>query len=510
MTTTTTPAPSTDPSAELSPAELQALLDAQRAAQAEDPIPDAATRRDRIDRFVATVLEHSSELAKALDADFGGRPETTSLELDLLGGMNDIGFVREHLDSWMQTTELAPALEGAISTYVQTRPKGVVGVIAPWNFPVVLAVVPAVEALAAGNRVMIKISDMTPATGAVFARAVATRMSPDEVVVVNGGLETASAFSNLRLDHIFFTGSPKVGRLVGEAAARNLVPVTLELGGKNPAVVAPGADVAEAAARLAPARLVNSGQVCLCPDYVFIPESGKEAFVDAYVASAQAHFPTFVDNPDVVSIVNDGNYRRVVGLIADAKAKGAREVVIVPEEERDRLGEAAATRRVPPTLLLDTPADADIHQEEIFGPVLVVHTYDDVAEAIAHIGAGEHPLASYWYGDDDADFQSFLRNTTSGSVSRNDFALAYMNHEASFGGVGMSGSGGYHGKAGFDTFSHQRPIAHTNLEFAMAPGFVPPLTAERVEGAAAAAAGAAATFGALADGAGGGSDALVG
>lgn len=474
----------TDQIVEVAPEELQRLLDAQRAAQAADPIPDAATRRDRIDRFVAAVLEHSSELAEALDADFGGRPSTTSLELDILGGMGTIAYAREHLEEWMAPTEAPAGLGGAFPTFVQNRPKGVVGVIGPWNFPVVLVFVPTVEALAAGNRVMIKFSDMTPRTGAVFARAVASRMSPEEVVVVNGGLPTATAFSELRLDHIFFTGSPKVGRLVGAAAGRNLVPVTLELGGKNPAIVAPDADIADAATRIAAARLVNNGQVCLCPDYVFVPESKKRDFVEAYRQAVLAHFPTFIDNPDVVSIVNDANFSRVSGLVEDAKARGAQEIVIVPDAERNRVPDAVL-RRFPPTLLLDTPADAAIHSEEIFGPVLVLHTYTDVDEAIAYAAAGEHPLSSYWYGADTDDFQRFVRNTTSGAVSRNDFGLAYINDAVPFGGVGMSGSGAYHGKAGFDTFSHQRPIAQSDLPTPFAAAFTPPLTPERVQTAAA-------------------------
>ncbi|MCW0200106.1 aldehyde dehydrogenase family protein [Sphingopyxis sp.] len=483
----------TDTAAEVAPAELQRLLGAQRAAQAKDPVPDAATRRDRIDRFVATVLEHATELAAALDADFGSRPQTTSLELDILGGMEAINFARENLEAWMAPTEVPAAMGGAIPTVIQNRPKGVVGVIGPWNFPVVLVFVPTVEALAAGNRVMIKFSDMAPHTGAVFARAVASRMRPEEVVVVNGGLSTATAFSDLRFDHIFFTGSPKVGRLIAVAAGRNLVPVTLELGGKNPAIVAPDADVAEAAARIAAARLVNNGQVCLCPDYVFVPEAGKEAFVAAYQGAVLAHFPTFVDNPDVVSIINDANYARVAGLIDDAKAKGATEVVIVPEAEKDRLSDAKQGRRLPPTLLLDVPMEAEINAEEIFGPVLVVHSYADVDEAIAYAAAGEHPLSSYWYGGDTDAFRRFVQNTTSGAVSRNDFALAYINHAAPFGGVGMSGSGAYHGKAGFDTFSHQRPIAQSDLPVALAPAFVPPLSAERINGVTAATAAAAAS-----------------
>ena len=204
--------------------------------------------------------------------------------------------------------------------------------------------------------------------------------------------------------------------------------------------------------------MINNGQVCLCPDYAYVPESAKDAFVAAYREAVLTRFPTFVDNPDVVSMVNDANFARVTGLIDEAKAKGAEEVIIVPDDEVDRLGDSS-TRRIPPTLLTDVPADAAINSEEIFGPVLVLHTYSDVDEAIDHAAAGEHPLSSYWYGSDSADFQRFLLRTTSGGVSRNDTALAYLNHAAPFGGVGMSGSGSYHGKAGFDSFSHQRTVA---------------------------------------------------
>lgn len=478
-------------STEVSREQLQQLLDAQRAAHANDPIPDAETRRNRIDRLVAAVLEHATELADALTADFGSRPATTSLELDILSGLADIAVVREQIDAWMAPKPLPAGVEGAVPAVIQTRPKGVVGVIGPWNFPVLLVFVPAAEALAAGNRVMIKFSDMTPRTGEVFARAVASRMSPDEVTVINGGAQTAADFADLQFDHLFFTGSPKVGRLVGAAAGKNLVPVTLELGGKNPAIVAPDADVADAAARIAAGRLINNGQVCLCPDYAFVPESGKDAFVEAYRQAALAHFPTFVDNPDVVSVVNDANYARVTGLIDDAKAKGATEIVIVPDGERAQLPDSAG-RRIPPTLLVDTAPDADVNSEEIFGPVLVVHTYADVNDAIEYAAAGEHPLSSYWYGGDTPDFQRFLVRTTSGAVSRNDTALAYLNHAAPFGGVGMSGSGAYHGKAGFDTFSHQRPVAQSDLPIVVAGTLIPPLAPERVEGVAAAAAAAAA------------------
>ncbi|WP_297004544.1 aldehyde dehydrogenase family protein [uncultured Corynebacterium sp.] len=485
---------------EIPKAELQRLLDAQRRAQAADPVPDADTRRNRVDRLVAAVLEHATELAEAMDADFGGRPATTSLELDILSGLASIAVTREQIEEQMRPTELPAGLDGALPAFIQHRPKGVVGVIGPWNFPVLLVVVPAAEAFAAGNRVMVKFSDFTPRTGEVFARAVASRFSPEEMVVVTGGSRTAADFGDLRFDHLFFTGSPKVGRLVAAAAGANLVPVTLELGGKNPAVVAPDADVADAARRIAAGRMINNGQVCLCPDYAFVPADRRDEFIDAYTAAVADHFPTFVDNPDVVSIVNDRNMERVTGLIDDAVARGATACVIVPDSERDRLADAAGRRRLAPTLLTGVPGDALINGEEIFGPVLVLHTYDDVDEAIARVNANEHPLQSYWYGGDTADFRRFLTVTTSGGVSRNDTALAYLNDAAPFGGIGMSGSGAYHGQAGFDTFSHRRTVVQSDLPDIVAASLVAPLPPARVTAVAEAVAGAAAHATAAVDG----------
>lgn len=458
--------------------QLQVLLEAQRRAQAADPYPDAETRRHRIDRLMAGVLEHAEELAEALNTDFGNRPVATSFELEILSTLDGTNDTRDKLEEWMKPTRLEPVLGGAVSAMIEYQPKGVVGVVGPWNFPIQLVLVPAIEALAAGNRVMIKFSDITPATGEVFARAIASRMSPEEVVVVTGGVDTASAFTSLRFDHIMFTGSPKVGRLVGAAAAQSLVPVTLELGGKNPVIVGPEADIVVAAKRIAEGRMLNNGQVCMCPDYAFVPESAADAFVDAFRESILEHFPTLVGNPDIVTMVNDANYARVVGLIEDAKARGAEEIVIVPDEERAQLPDAA-TRRIPPTLLRNTATDARINDEEIFGPVLVLHTYSDVDEAIEYVAAHESPLVAYWYGDDTESFQRFLTHTKSGGVARNDTALHYFNYHAPFGGVGMSGSGAYHGRTGFETFSHARTVASTTTDSSVMDAFIAPLSQHR-------------------------------
>ncbi|MDP9792969.1 coniferyl-aldehyde dehydrogenase [Catenuloplanes nepalensis] len=466
---------------DVSPERMREVLDAQRAAFLRDGPPSAAVRRDRIDRLSLAVLEHADELAEALMADFGNRPPATSLGSDILGALPDVAHVRDRLEEWMQPRIIEGTAERGTPTFVQYRPKGVVGVIGPWNFPVSLVVTPAIEALAAGNRVMIKFSEVPARTAEVFARAVATRLDPDEVTVVRGGPQTSAAFSGMPFDHLFFTGSPAVGRLVGAAAGRNLVPVTLELGGKNPVVVGPDADVAVAASRVAAARMMNGGQLCLCPDWVFVPRHGLDAFVAAYQTHMARYFPTILGNPDYVTSVNDANFTRVTGLIEDAREKGATVVTIAPENERPALPDPV-TRRIPPTLLLGVTPDMRVADEEIFGPVISVHPYDTVSETIDAINARPSPLAAYWYGSDSPEFRNFIERTTSGGVTRNDMALHFGIEGTPFGGVGQSGIGAYHGRAGFDALSHQRTITGSELPFGVAPRSMPPYAAGHLDG----------------------------
>jgi coniferyl-aldehyde dehydrogenase len=425
------------------------------------------------------VLEHADALAEALSSDFGNRPEYVSLTSDILGSLADVHLVRDQLAEWMQDVEIPAAAAKGMPTFVQQRPKGVVGVIGPWNFPVSLVFQPAIEALAAGNRVMIKFSEIAPRTAEIFAAAVAEYFPADEVVVLRGGPVTAAAFSSLEFDHLFFTGSPAVGRHVAVAAAANLVPVTLELGGKNPVVVGPGADLPVVAERVAAARMINGGQVCLCPDYVFVPAGQVDDFVAAFRASVGGVFPTYRDNPDVVSVVNDANFARVTGLIEDARAKGATVIPIAPDDEVAALPDAA-TRRIAPTILLGVSEDMSIAADEVFGPVITIYPYDGVDEVISYVSTHPAPLAAYWYGDDGDEFREFIQRTTSGGLTRNDMALHYGIEEAPFGGVGQSGNGAYHGRVGFDTFSHRRTITASQLPFGVAPRSMPPYPAERV------------------------------
>ncbi|MGC0367969.1 aldehyde dehydrogenase family protein [Microbacterium sp. SLBN-111] len=452
-----------DPSGE----RLADVLARQRAAHRRDGIPDLETRLSRIDRLALAILEHVDEIVEALDADFGNRPALASLRSDIIGGVSEAEYLRAHLEEWMRPSASQAGPEMGIPVTLEPRPVGVVGVIGPWNFPVGLVIQPALEALAAGNRVMIKFSDIPERTGAVVARAVASRLDPDEVTVVLGGRETAVAFSELPFDHLFFTGSPAVGRVVAAAAGRNLVPVTLELGGKNPVLVSAEADIAEAAARVAAARMNNGGQLCLCPDDVYVPRAQADTFVEAYSAAIRAALPEYATNPDAITIINDANFARVTRLLDDARARGAR-VDAVPTGAGDDTLPDATTRRIAPTIVRDATDDMLISREEIFGPVIVVRPYDDVAEVIARIADGPHPLVAYYYGPEGTEFRRYVDETASGGVTRNDLALHLMVPDVPFGGIGTSGTGAYHGKAGFDTFSQVRPVASPLLPFSIA------------------------------------------
>jgi coniferyl-aldehyde dehydrogenase len=343
----------------------------------------------------------------------------------------------------------------------------------PWNFPLNLVVLPASAAFAAGNRVMIKMSEITPRTADLLKTTAPKYFDPTELDVVTGGPDVAAAFSTLTFDHLFFTGSPSVGALVQEAAARNLVPVTLELGGKNPVVVSPDADIDRSAARIAQARMINGGQVCICPDYVFVPDDRVEAFVDVARETLRGMFPSIVANDDYCSSVNHANFDRVVGLIDDARANGATVETVAPAGESlpDR-----ATRKIAPTIVRDVDEHMKIANEEVFGPVLAIRPYSQLADAIDYINARPAPLVAYWYGPDNDSFHNFVRHTRSGGVARNDSGAQMIPSAAPFGGVGHSGMGAYHGKAGFDAFSHYRTVVGSDLPFSITGRAAPPFS----------------------------------
>jgi coniferyl-aldehyde dehydrogenase len=453
---------------------LRAIVDHQRAAFLAEGPSTATVRRNRIDRLLALVLDNADDFIDAMQADFGSRPKTGSLFTEVLGMVSVIEHTRSHVPQWMRTTKLMRAARVlGLKAEVQPSPLGVVGIIGPWNYPLQLVVLPASAAFAAGNRVMIKMSEITPHTAELMKGTARKYFDAAELDVVTGDADVSAAFSSLPFDHLFFTGSPSVGALVGQAAARNLVPVTLELGGKNPVVVSPDADIKRAATRIAAARMINGGQVCVCPDYVFVPGDRIGAFVDIARDTLRGMFPSIVPNDDYCSSVNEANFDRVVGLIQDAKAKGATIETIAPSGESlpNR-----ATHKIAPTIVRDVDETMRIANEEVFGPVLVVRPYSELNDVIDYISQRPSPLVAYWYGPDNDDFRRFVRHTRSGGVARNGFGAQMIPSAAPFGGVGRSGMGASHGKAGFDTFSHYRTVVGTDLPFSVTGRAAPPFS----------------------------------
>ncbi|MGW6697645.1 coniferyl aldehyde dehydrogenase [Nocardia sp. NPDC055049] len=454
------------------PDELVAILERQRQSFLREGPASAAVRRDRIDRLLAMVLDNIDDFVEAMSRDFGTRSRTGMLFAEIMGMLTAFEHTRSQTERWMRPirpNRLA-RLYG-IRTEIHPSPLGVVGIVGPWNFPLQLVVVPAASAFAAGNRVMIKMSEITAHT-AELTRSLAGRyFHQDELAVVTGGPDIGAAFTRLPLDHLFFTGSTGVGRLVQRAAAENLVPVTLELGGKNPIVVGPDADIDRAANRIARARMVNGGQVCVCPDYVFVPASRIERFVDSLRTELRAMFPSILDNDDYTASVDTANYDRVLALVDDARARGARVESLAPAGEE--LPDPVA-RKIAPTLIRDVDDDMRIATEEIFGPVLSIRPYTDLDDVIDYVNARPSPLVAYWFGPDRKDFRNFVDGTRSGGIARNEFAIHMFSENAPFGGVGHSGMGAYHGKTGFDTFSHLRTVAGTDLPFAITGRAAPP------------------------------------
>jgi coniferyl-aldehyde dehydrogenase len=366
-----------------------------------------------------------------------------------------VRHARRNLREWMRTRRVpTPLYLRPGRSRIVRQPVGVVGVISPWNYPVQLALLPAAAALAAGNRVLVKPSEATPLTAALLAREIGRRFASDELAVVTGGPEIGEAFSRLPFDHLFFTGSTAVGRKIALAAAENLTPVTLELGGKSPAIVHGDADVRTVAPRLVTGKLLNAGQTCIAPDYVLAPERRVDELVGAIRDSVAALYPTLGANPDYTSIASDRHYARLGALVADAEAKGARAVRLNPRDEL--LPERE--RKLAPTLLIGARDGMLAMREEIFGPVLPIEAYASVDDAIERINARPRPLALYAFGGDARFRERILRETFAGGVTLEDTLWHFSNDELPFGGIGASGIGAYHGERGFRTFSHEKPV----------------------------------------------------
>ena len=432
-------------------AELRPTLDRLRAAWQAGK-PDAGQRRDDLRRLRDALKRRLDEMAAAISADFGHRAKAESLIADGMTVLNEIDHLRRHLRGWMK-----PGRAGVGWRFLPARaeirvePVGVVGVIAPWNYPVNLALVPLATAIAAGNHVYLKPSEHTPRTSAFLRELLAEVFPGDRVAVAEGGAEVGAAFAALPFDHLVFTGSTAVGRKVMAAAAPNLTPLTLELGGKSPAIVCGDYPVEQAAARLATGKWFNGGQTCIAPDYVLVPADRRDGLVDALRAEVQARYGTNFENAnDYTRVINDGQYARLQGYVDDARARGL-EVI--------RLGAADPAQRLfPPTLILEPGDDAKVMQDEIFGPIFPIRSVPSLDAAIAYVNAHDRPLALYPFSHDRADIEKILRATLAGGVSVNDALFHFAVSALPFGGIGPSGMGAYHGRAGFDAMSKQLPI----------------------------------------------------
>ncbi|UIJ44117.1 coniferyl aldehyde dehydrogenase [Sphingomonas cannabina] len=455
--------------------DLTAILAAQRAAfTAELPVA-IATRKDRLKRAIAMVADNADAFCDALSEDFGHRSREQSMITDIAASVAPLRHALKHLERWSRPERrpvLFPlGLLGARAR-VEFQPKGVVGVISPWNFPVNLVMAPLAGILAAGNRAMVKTSEYTPRVAALFEELTPRYFAPEELAFVSGGPDVGKAFAELPFDHLIFTGATGIGRHILHAAADNLTPVTLELGGKSPVILGRSADVRKTAERVAMGKMLNAGQICLAPDYMLVPNEKEGEVVDALVASASAMYPTLLANPDYTSVINDRHHQRLHDWLEDARAKGAELVTVNPANEDFA---ASNSRKMPLTIVRNATDDMTVMQEEIFGPILPVRRYETIDDAIAEVNRRDRPLGLYYFGSDAAERRRVLDRTISGGVTIDDVIFHVSMEELPFGGIGPSGMGAYHGRDGFRTFSHARAVfQQSRLDVARLAGLKPP------------------------------------
>ncbi len=426
----------------------------QRAAFAAERVPCLATRRERLEALIGMMLANRERISAAIADDFGAHPVPASDLIEVLGVVGRAQYVLANLEAWMRPDPRAvDAAMGTAHAYIEQQPKGVIGNIVPWNFPFDLSVGPLTEMLAAGNRVIIKPSEYTPACAALLAEMIAATFDPDLVHVAVGGRALAEAFAATPWDHLLYTGSLAVGRLVMAAAAKNLTPVTLELGGKCPALMTPGSVTAANVESVIGTKTVKNGQMCVSVDYALVPRGEVEAFVGHARAYMRRAVPNYSKGEDCTGIVSPRHLDRMVALLQEAEERHTRIVTLEDDGVVDR-----ATRRMPLSLIVDPAPDLRLMEEEIFGPLLPVVPYDDLADAVARINAGERPLGLYVFGDDAAVIGGVLAATTSGGAAVNTCAIQSALPSMGFGGSGLSGMGRHHGIEGFREFSNPRGI----------------------------------------------------
>jgi coniferyl-aldehyde dehydrogenase len=453
--------------------DMQRLLEAQRAAFRDEAGADARVRRDRLERAIALLVEHQDGICEALADDFGRRPATLTRFVDVLPALSSLKYARRHVRHWMRPKRRRIGLPiGApgVRAEIVPQPLGVVGVISSWNFPITLTFGPLAGILAAGNRCLIKPSELTPAVGTLMARSIAKYFDPSEVAVVTGGAEVAQAFSRLPFDHLMFTGSTSTGRRVMAAAAEHLVPVTLELGGKCPVLIGRSAPLVRTVDRILLGKLTNAGQMCIAPDYVLLPEDMLEPFAREAAAWMDRAYPGSASDPNHTSLVSERHAERMRSLLADATARGARVISLGAHADAGVPG-----RWIAPALILGATEDMRVMQEEIFGPLLPVRTYREIRAAVEEVNARPKPLALYYFGEDRREMQWVLAHTVSGGATVNDVAVHFLAEELPFGGIGASGMGAYHGEHGFWRFSHARTVfRQTRLDVHGLVGLRPP------------------------------------
>ena len=460
--------------------EMNRILELQKSLNIKEGAPDISLRKDRLNRVIAMVNKYDKQIIKSVSQDFGNRDPMMSAATEVASVIGPMEHAKKNLKKWMKTEKrkaaIAP-LGSALSLLgaraeVRYQPKGVVGAISPWNFPMNLALAPLAGIIAAGNRVMHKPSELTPATSDLLKLMVEEYFDEAEMAVFVGDAEVGAAFSGLAFDHLIFTGGTSIAKHVMKAASENLVPLTLELGGKSPVVIGKNAKVKDAAQRVMQGKTMNAGQICLAPDYALVPEDKVDEFVKASVDVTSEMYPDMKDNDDFTSIINQRHFDRIQGYLEDAKEKGAEIVEINPSNEDFS---QQPHHKIPPTIVLNPSDDMKIMQEEIFGPVLPVKTYKDVSEPVDYINSKDRPLGLYYFGNDENEKNFVLNNTTSGGVTVNDVISHIQMEDLPFGGVGPSGMGSYHGYDGFKEFSHQKAVyKQTNLNLMKLAGLVPP------------------------------------
>ena len=460
--------------------EMHRVLELQKSLNIKEGAPDLELRKDRLDRVIAMVGKYDKHIVKAVNEDFGNRDPVMSAVTEVASVIGPMEHAKKNLRKWMKTEKrkaaIAP-LGSALSLLgakaeVRYQPKGVVGAISPWNFPMNLALAPLAGILSAGNRVMHKPSELTPATSDLLKEMIEEYFDEAEMAVFVGDAEVGAAFSGLAFDHMIFTGGTSIAKHVMKAASENLVPLTLELGGKSPVVVGKNAKIKDTAQRVMQGKTMNAGQICLAPDYALVPEEKVEEFVKASVEVTSEMYPNMKDNDDFTSIINQRHFDRIQGYIEDAKEKGAEVVEINPSNEDFT---QQPHHKIPPTIVLNPSDDMKIMQEEIFGPVLPVKTYKEVNEPVNYINSKDRPLGLYYFGEDNAEKEFVLENTTSGGVTVNDVISHIQMEDLPFGGVGPSGMGSYHGYDGFKEFSHAKAVyKQSKLNLMKLAGLVPP------------------------------------